>query len=609
MRAHSSALARGLTLAAGLTLILTACSSSSGGGGHDGGSQKGNNAGLTSCSTQGKADTCNAGVTKSGGAFTYVLEKNIQQWNVQDSNGNTFENGEAISVVLPQAFVPQPDFSAALNPDLVTSATQTSASPQTLVYKINPKASWNDGTPISADDFIYYWRTNDGKDCPAPPASDSTQTKGCLPQSTAGYDRIKSVTGSDGGKTVTVVMNTPFSDWKQFFGAGYPLYPAHVAEKVSGATVGDAAHMTGAQMTQGWQYFQKNPPTKYATAGPYKMQDWTDNDHATFVPDPKWWGAKKPSLDRLIFKVITDATQEPTALRNNEVQGIYPQPEVDLVNQIKAIPNVTYTVGNGLNWEHFDLNLHNPVIGKYQALRQAMFTAISVKDIMSKTVGQFDPNAKQLGSHMYVPGQAGYQDVVTGTGQGSGDLAKAKKYLTDAKFTGVGTALKAPDGQAVGPFNCRYTAGNQIRQSECQILQSNLSQLGIKVTIKPIGAADLGTVLTGHQYDIVVFAWVASPFPTANAQQSWVTGQGGNYGGYSDKTVDRLIKQAVGEPDQGKAASLLNQADKILTDAAYVLPLYQKPSFLAVQTRWVNMRDNATNVGPPYNVAEWGLKK
>ncbi|MEU6217553.1 ABC transporter family substrate-binding protein [Streptomyces sp. NPDC047022] len=606
MRAQPSALTRGLTLAAGLTLVLAACSSGGSGGG---GSDKNGSAGLTSCSTQGKANTCNSADTRSGGTFTYTLEKNIQQWNTQDTNGNTFENGEALGVVLPSVFVPQPDFSVKLNTDLVTSATQTSASPQTVVYKINPKASWNDGTPVSADDFIYYWRTNNGKDCPPPPASDSTQTKGCLPASTAGYDRIKSITASDGGKTVTMVMSKPYSDWKGLFGAGYPLFPAHVAEKVSGATAGDAAHMTAAQMTAGWQYFQKNPPSKYATAGPYKMQEWADNDHATFVPDPKWWGARKATLQRLIFKVITDATQEPIALKNNEVQGIYPQPEVDLVNQVKDIPDVTYSIGSGLTWEHFDLNLHNPVIGKYTALRQAMFTAISIKDIMAKTVGQFDPNVKQLGNHNFVPGQAGYQDLVTASGQGSGDLTKAKQYLTDAKFTGVGTSLKTPDGKAVGPFNCRYTTGNQIRQSECQILQSDLASLGIKITIKPIGAADLGTVLAGHQYDIIVFAWVASPFPTSNAQGTWTTGSGGNYGGYSNKQVDSLIAQAIGETDAAKAANLLNQADTLMVKDAYVLPLYQKPTFLAVQKRFVNMRDNATNVGPPYNVGEWGLKK
>ncbi|MGW7236579.1 hypothetical protein [Streptomyces sp. NPDC054804] len=32
--------------------------------------------------------------------------------------------------------------------------------------------------------------------------------------------------------------------------------------------------------------------------------------------------------------------------------------------------------------------------GKNLALRQAMFTVISVKDIMAKTVAQFDPGVK-----------------------------------------------------------------------------------------------------------------------------------------------------------------------------------------------------------------------
>ena len=116
-------------------------------------------------------------------------------------------------------------------------------------------------------------------------------------------------------------------------------------------------------------------------------------------------------------------------------------------------------------------------------------------------------------------------------------------------------------------------------------------------------------MLTQHEYDIVVFAWVGNPFPSSIAQQNWVTGGGGNYGGYSNKKVDSLVAQAVGETDAAKAATLLNEADALMVKDAYVLPLYQKPTFLAVQSRFVNMRDNATNVGPPYNTAEWGLKK
>ena len=51
----------------------------------------------------------------------------------------------------------------------------------------------------------------------------------------------------------------------------------------------------------------------------------------------------------------------------------------------------------------------------------------------------------------------------------------------------------------------------------------------------------------------------------------------------------------------------MNQADVKLTADAYVLPLYPKPSFLAADTSVVNLRNNATSVGPPYNVQEWGL--
>jgi peptide/nickel transport system substrate-binding protein len=40
----------------------------------------------------------------------------------------------------------------------------------------------------------------------------------------------------------------------------------------------------------------------------------------------------------------------------------------------------------------------------------------------------------------------------------------------------------------------------------------------------------------------------------------------------------------------------------------YVLPLFQKPTFLAVYSQFANIRDNATSSSPGYNVEEWGLR-
>src|SRR5579875_3380651 len=53
--------------------------------------------------------------------------------------------------------------------------------------------------------------------------------KAYIPASTAGYSQIKSITGSNNGKTVTVVFSSPFSDWKSLFA---DLMPAHIASKV-----------------------------------------------------------------------------------------------------------------------------------------------------------------------------------------------------------------------------------------------------------------------------------------------------------------------------------------------------------------------------------------
>ena len=580
----------GLSLMIGLLLVLAGC-----GGGTS--QESGKSAGLTDCSKN--PNSCNSGTTKKGGSFTYVIEKDIELWNINDVNANTFETGEVLQTLLPSVFNVTPDLKPTLNTDLVASVTKTSDNPLTIVYKVQPNAVWNDGTPINVDDFVYAWKTQNGKDCPPPPASDESGSKGCAPNSTAGWDRIKSIEGTDGGKTVTVVFGKPYADWQSLFGAGYGLWPAHIAKQLGGNI--DSA----AGLTKSWQAFTKTPP-KFS-GGPYLIQNWQKGNAATLVPNPRWYGKTKPSLGKLVFRVISDAAQEPTALQNNEVQGIYPQPQVDLVSQTKRIPNVTYAVGQGLTWEHFDLNLKTPAL-QDKMLRQAMFTAVDTKALIAKTVGQFTTGVAPLGNHNYVPGQAGYKDVVSATGQGSGNVAKAKQMLTQAGYTGVGTALKDSKGKTVGPFKIRYTTGNAIRKTQCELFQAQMKQLGINVNIQEIGADKLGQVLAGGEYDVIVFAWVASPFPNNGAAQNWTTAGGGNYGKYSNKQVDKLIDESNSTSDPTKSAELLNQADSMMVQDAYVLPLYQKPTFLAVQTRYVNIRNNSTIVGPPYNTQDWGLR-
>src|SRR5262249_38058362 len=109
------------------------------------------------------------------------------------------------------------------NSDLMVSAELTNQSPQTVVYKIQPNAVWNDGTAISADDFTLGWKWNSG---------DKAHCTKCVPASTSGYELIKSIVGSDNGKTATVTFQDGkvYADWKGLFSTD-GLYPAHLATK------------------------------------------------------------------------------------------------------------------------------------------------------------------------------------------------------------------------------------------------------------------------------------------------------------------------------------------------------------------------------------------
>jgi peptide/nickel transport system substrate-binding protein len=564
------------------TLVLAACG---GGGGEDGDASEGGI--YQDC--KANPSTCNAvpaAQLQQGGTLTFAIEKNIPNWNLNSSEGNVFETGMAVKTFLPYVFETTPDLKQVLNEDVMVSAEQTSTSPQTIVYKIRPEAVWSDGTPITADDFVFQWKTMNGKDCPE-----------CTPAQKAGFDQIQSITGSDGGKTVTLVFATPYADWMNLFASGTPLYPAHIA-----AQQGDLN--TPAGLVAAWKWFGATVPTY--SGGPYQVSDWQDNVALTLTPNPRWYGATKPVLESLIMRVITEASQEPIALQNDEVQVIYPQPQVDLVQQVQNIPGVSQYQGLGLTWEHLDLNLQNEFL-KDEALRDAIFAATNVQSIIDSTVGQFNEEVTPLKSHMFVPGIEGYEDYLPPE-QGSGDVERARQILTEAGYTNIGEGqqLTRPDGRAVPPLRIRYTVGNAIRQTTVELIQAQVRPLGINLEIVPTD--DLGGTTSSGDYDLIVFAWVQTPASFSNAEQTWNSESDSNYGKYSNPEVDRLMHEAATSTDLGPARDKLNEAGRILAEDSYVLPLYQKPTIIAAQDEVANARNNSSLDGPTYNIEEWGLR-
>src|SRR5260221_924227 len=135
------------------------------------------------------------------------MAQKITNYNVLDAAGSTTEGVEVGSALAPAPFIADPDTTVRVNGDLITSAAeQTVGGQQTVTYKINPKAGWNDGTPVTAEDFRYAWLAQNGADTTIVAASN------------LGYQNITSVTGAtDGTVTVTFKQGPYFSDWKSLF--------------------------------------------------------------------------------------------------------------------------------------------------------------------------------------------------------------------------------------------------------------------------------------------------------------------------------------------------------------------------------------------------------
>jgi peptide/nickel transport system substrate-binding protein len=559
----------GLTLAAAGVLALAACSSTA--------------------SSSAPSSTSGASAVKSGGTLTYALDQDVAGFNINQATDTEFVLQEIMNQVWPTVYMPTNTISLQLNSDLVTSATQTSSSPQTIVYQINPKAVWSDGTPISADDFIYAWQSQSGN-----PKYTDVGGKAYEPASTAGYSQIQSVTGSNGGKTVTVVFTKPFGDWKSLFGA---LMPAHIAKVVG--------------FNNGFQTF--NSAVK-VSGGPYVIQSYTQGQSLIEVPNPKYWGPA-PKLSKLVFRFFADDNQIPPAIQNSEVDAANPaQASLQFKDAVSSVPNTTTTIIPGLEFQHMDFNQANPYLAKLD-VRMAIAAGTNRNEMVQRILGPITTSVKPLDNRIFMPNQPQHQD--TSGGLGDYNVSKAKSLLQSAGMTMGSDGYMHPNfGPQSGKdltLTISTTSGEPVRAEIEQLFQADMKAIGIKINIQNYSPNTLfGTVGPKSEYDIIEFAWVATPFPSSNQSiycsftNSSLCGQNWNH--YANAQVDSLFNQALTTTDATQAATLYNQIDSLLWKDMVTLPLFQQPQLYTWNTKWANILPNPTSNGLTWNAQTWGLK-
>jgi peptide/nickel transport system substrate-binding protein len=544
------------------------------------------------CSSGAPSSNSNTGAIKSGGTLTYALDEDVAGFNTLLEGDNEFVLTELLDQTLPRVFTVQPDLKPALNTAFVTSAALANTNPQTVVYKINPKAVWSDGVPISADDFIYNWHAQSGN-----PAYRDVGGKPFLPAGTSGYSQIKSITGSNGGKTVTVVFSKPYGDWQSLFSQNTPLIPAHIAEKVG--------------FDSGFQNFG---PAVQVSGGPYEIQSYTKGEDLVEVRNPHYWGPAG-KLSKIVFRFILDDSQQPPAVQNGEVNMVNPViASIPFLDTVKSIPNFTVSVQPSLEFQHMDFNEANPYLAQ-AGIRHAIAYGTNRQQMISRIVTPLTSKIQPLQNRIFMPTEAGYTD--TSNGYGAFDPGKAKQLLHQAGMTMGSDGYFHPNfGPEKGQdftLNISTTSGVEVRSEIEELFQADMKAIGVKINIQNYSANTLfGTIGPKGEFDIIEFAWVISPFNAAQesiyCSYTDAANCGNNWDHYANPKVDSLFAQASSTLDATQAAALYNQIDGLLWSDMVTLPLFQDPDLYGWSSNYGNIVPNSSNVGIPWNANQWGAR-
>ncbi len=544
-------------------------------------------------------------VLEDGGTVTVAvanLPLNLNPYTAGRAAGPT---AMVSSMVWPSVFSVGTGFTIVLNQALVTNAEVVGVNPQRVEYQIDPQATWSDGVPITASDFVYLWKQLRGE-------------VGQLAPSTlvAGYADISSIVSANGGKTVFVTFAKPYVDWEGLFS---PLLPAHVGAHVDFATG-----------------FSPTDPSTAISGGPFVIQTYTPGQRVVLVRNPSYWD-KPANLASIVLKVVRGQAAILAALVHATVDVGLLEPSPSLAAAVNASGTLlSRSVETPTLWQ-LDFNLADPTLSDVR-IRDALAQVVNRWELAWDTVGRQTRDVHITGNRLFLSGFPGSAGGDSGFQQVN--YVNAATLFADAGYTMATSGpndglLVGPSGRPlrlalVGPSYDPVVAGLE------QLLKAQLLSAGIELDISTVPAGTLlSSVLPTGGYQLALAPYQLSSFPSANAAafsapvgptpvtpgvastssnsgvEPGALGLGGvtaDVNGFDDVEVDSLFEQAIQQLTRPRAAGFYDSADARLWQDLPTLPLFQMPATLVWHVGIDNLTYAASPAGVAWDAAQWGIQ-
>jgi peptide/nickel transport system substrate-binding protein len=204
-----------------------------------------------------------------------------------------------------------------------------------------------------------------------------------------------------------------------------------------------------------------------AGTGPFKLVEYVRGQSLVLERNEDYW-EKRPYLDRLIFRVIPDATARVAALLNGEIDVSLEIPP-DSIATLEANPNIeVYLRGKPHNFSLLPNMREKPFSDP--RVRQALSLAIDRSAIAEGILmGSAEP-----ATQFYGIGNPGFDPSVS-TVQDPYDPEKARSLLAEAGY---------PDGFTTKMLCVPSGSGVPATDQIMEYIQSNLADVGINVELE-----------------------------------------------------------------------------------------------------------------------------
>ena len=411
-----------------------------------------------------------------------------------------------------------------------------------LVYTFKLRQhSWSDGTPVTADDFVFAMRRILEPATAAEYASllytiknaEAVNTGKAKPEELG----VRAIDNST--LEITLAGPTPyFIDQLPHYTA-YPV-PKHLVEKFG----------------KEW-----SKPENIASNGPYMLAEWVPNDHVTLVKNPKFYDAASVSIDKVVLYPQEDRTAVQKRFRAGEID-VATDFASDQIDWLKAnLPNET-RIAPYLGIYYYPINTRKAPFSD-KRVRLALSMAVDRETIVDKVM-----KTGEIAAYSFVPpGTLNYGEPSYAPFKGLNQAEREKTATGLLQEAGFG-----PDKPL--KLQLRYNTSENHKRIAVAVA-AMWKKIGVEAELFNSYVKVHYADLKQGNFDVARAGWIADYNDPQNFLYLLETRTGpNNYGGYSVKEFDDLMLAASKTADMKKRADLLAKAEARAMEDQPVIPIY-----------------------------------